>query len=249
MTTYYELTPIVVGVFPAFPLRRFLDGYQGDDVVEAPCIAWLGRGSDGSSVLVDTGPPVPTDFSSTLHVGLEVRPEHRVDAALRQAGVDPAEIDTVVFTHLHFDHCAHAEHLPNARVVVQRDELRYAVAPLTEHRRGYEVGYPGLRPAWTSAFGQLDPVDGVAELSDGCTVLPLPGHTPGSCGVVFRTRKGRFCVAGDLVSRVENWRSPSGEHIAPTLKSSLAECHDSFRLLEREADVVLASHDSRMLSD
>lgn len=248
MTVYFELTPIVVGIFPAFPVARFLDGYKGDELVEAPCISWLARGTDGSTVLVDTGPPVPTEFTSSLHVGLDVRPHHRVDVALERAGVAAGEIETIVFTHLHFDHCAHAEYLPNARILVQRDELRYAIAPLDEHRRGYEVRYRGVRPAWMSAFDQFDPLDGVVRPTDGCVILPLPGHTPGSLGVIFRTRKGRVCVAGDLVSRVENWKAPLGGHIAPTLRSSLDDCNRSFDTLEKEADVVLASHDSRMLS-
>lgn len=247
MAVKYVLTPIIVGVFPKFPLRRFLHGFSGDDAVEAPCISWLARGSDGSTVLVDTGPPMPTEFSSTLHVGLEVRPEHRVDRAVARAGVDPEEVQTIVLTHLHFDHCAHSEYLPRARVLVARDELRYAVAPIDAHQRGYEVGYRDLIPAWMSNFGSIEPIDGPAELTDGCKVLPLPGHSPGSVGVFFNTARGRYCAAGDLVSRMENWRDARGDHVAPALHSSLDACGESFALMEREADVVLASHDYRSI--
>ena len=247
MSVTYKLTPIVVGVFPEFPVRRFLYGFAGDDVVEAPCISWLARGSDGSTVLVDTGPPEPTDFSSTLHVGLKAGPQHRIDVALARVGLDPDEVQTVVFTHLHFDHCAHSEFLPHARVLVAREELRYAVAPLDAHRRGYEVRYHDLKPAWMSNFGRIEPIDGLTQISEGCKVLPLPGHSPGSVGVFFDTARGRYCAAGDLVSRVENWKDARGEHVAPALHSSLEACGTSFALMEREADVVLASHDYRSM--
>ncbi len=236
---------MVVGVFSAFPVDRFVHGSSDRTAVRAPCTAWLATGSDGSRVLVDTGPPVPTPATAAFHAQLEVRPEHRVDRALQAQGVDPAEIDTVVLTHLHYDHCAHGELLPRAEFLVQREELRYAVLPEEHQCGGYEVGYRGVRPPWLAVFDRLRPVEGTVEVAPGCTMLHLPGHSPGSAGVVFDTAVGRVAVAGDLVNRLENWAAPGGGHAAPALHTDLAACHSSFAVLERSADRVLASHDFR----
>lgn len=251
MSTYFSLEPLVVGIFPAFPLARFLHGCASDEPVAAPCISWLACGSDGTIVLVDTGPPVPTVHSERIHQGLEVRPEHRIDAALAARGVAPDEIRTVILTHLHFDHCAHMDALPNARFLVQREEIQYAVAPRAQHRTGYEVGYENILPGWMKAFDRIETLEGSTQISDGCAILALPGHTPGSQGVVFRTRKGRCAAVGDLVNVVENWegRGPGDGHIPPALHYDLDACNRSFSTLEREADVVLASHDFRMVSE
>lgn len=245
----FELTPIVVGRFPAFPLNRFLLG--GPEVtIEAPCLAWLARDEVGRSILVDTGPLAPTAETMDVHVGLEVGAEHRIDHALELAGFDPADVDTVVFTHLHFDHCAYGEFLPNARFLVQADELRYAVLPDRPPQRiAYEVGYEHILPSWFTVFDRLSTVDGFHEVAPGCRIVPLPGHSPGSAGVIFDTARGRVAAVGDLVNQMENWRSADGSHIPPALHTSLDDCLASFALLEAEADIVLASHDYRMLED
>ena len=49
---------------------------------------------------------------------------------LNGAGVDPADIRDVIFTHLHWDHCSNVNLFPNARFTVQDEELRYAVSPI-----------------------------------------------------------------------------------------------------------------------
>lgn len=69
----FELIPIVVGRFPAFPLNRFLLG-GSDETIEAPCLSWLGRGEGNRLVLVDTGPLAPTPDTAKFHIGLEVTP-------------------------------------------------------------------------------------------------------------------------------------------------------------------------------
>jgi len=245
MSTTYVLSPLIVGVFPAFPVDRFVHGSLDSTAVQAPCIAWLATGSDGSKVLVDTGPPVPTPLTAAFHMPLVVRPEHRIDRAMRAAGVDPNDIQTVIFTHLHYDHCAHGELLPNARFLVQQNELRHAVLPNQDQRGAYEVGYPGVIPAWMTVFDRMSPVDGTVEVAAGCTMLHLPGHTPGSAGVVFDTAVGRVAVAGDLINRLENWSGPDGGHAPPALFTDLTACGTSLTVLERTADHVLASHDFR----
>ncbi|MET4783503.1 N-acyl homoserine lactonase family protein [Glaciihabitans sp. UYNi722] len=247
MAVTYELTPLITGWFTAFPVDKFVLGWPRTEAVRAPCIAWLGRGSDGSNVLVDTGPAAPTFTTAAIHFPLEVRPEHRIDRAIRAAGVDPDSIIDVVLSHLHYDHSGNGEHLVNARFWVQEEEVRYAIAPDTQHLGGYEVGFDGVIPAWLGIFDRLHRVAGDIEVASGCTVLHLPGHSPGSAGVVFETVHGRVAVAGDLVSRLENWTALGGGHAACTLNSDEEECASSFQRLENSADFVLASHDLRGL--
>lgn len=251
MSTKYTIEPLMVGRFPAFPLSRFLFGYSSAETVPAPCIAWLGRGTSGEMVLVDTGPACPTEESSRVHVGIEVnQSEHRIDNVLIGHGVDPSDIQTVIFTHLHFDHCAYGEHLPNARFFVQRQEMLWAVAPEPVPSTGYEVGFRNILPSWMKVFDRLEMLDGDVELVPGLSVLSLPGHTPGSCGVVFETVSGRYAAVGDLVNQVENWSGSDAltgrEHVAPALHFDIEACYRSFARLEEKADHVLASHDYRM---
>lgn len=246
----YFLEPLLVGKFPSFPLSKFLYGYQGDERVAAPCIAWLATDtSSNQKVLVDTGPGIPTSETKKFHQDLDVKEENRIDIVLKKHGVDPSEITHVVFTHLHFDHCAYADFLPNAKIIVQKSELQYAVAPNVEHRTGYETGYNKVIPKWMPAFDKISAISGDQEISPGFRILSLPGHTPGSAGAVFDTSGGRYAIVGDLVNQTENWEGNNGKHIAPTLNIGLDECMKSFKRLEKEADYVLASHDYRMFDN
>lgn len=247
MSDQYVLEPLLVGKFPAFPLNKFLLGLDSDETVPAPCIAWLARSTSSERmILVDTGPPAPTQETAKIHVGLEVTDDHRIDNVLLQSGVDPREITDIVFTHLHFDHCSYAEQLPNARILVQKTELQYAVSPDPGQRIGYETGFKSIIPRWMHAFDKIEVIQGDVEVAPGFRVLALPGHTPGSSGAVFGTRTGRFAVVGDLVNQIENWEGNNGNHIPPTLNSGVEDCVRSFKRLEANADTVLASHDYRM---
>lgn len=247
MSSRYTVTPLLLGEFTAFPLRHFLDGAPEDEVVSAPCLGWLARGSGGEVVVVDTGLGDPSDPAAGLHYPFTRDPGQRIDAALRTAGVDPAEVTTVVFSHLHFDHCADGDLLPNARFFVQADELRYAVAP-GPHGRAYDCGHVGVRPAWLNVFDRIETLEGDVELLPGVQVIHTPGHSPGSMSVSFDTRNGRYAVAGDLVNRLENWSGDGRRrHVPPGFHTDREECERSLARLESFADVVLASHDHRML--
>jgi N-acyl homoserine lactone hydrolase len=211
---YNELIPVNVGEFTSFPLSRFLLGDASGEHVSAPCIAWVVKRPDGTVAVVDTGPPVPTPESEAIHQALVVGPSQRIDRALALAGVDPAEVSDVVFTHLHFDHCGGADTLPSARFHV------FAEDRLVVHNGAYQLGA-------------------------GCDVVPLPGHTPGSAGVLVSTRKGTVALCGDLVNQMENWSGPAGEPIPPGMFTDLNACRQSLSTLASEADLVTASHDWR----
>ena len=73
---------------------------------------------------------------------------------LRQRGLEPGDIDVVINTHLHWDHCSNNALFPKATFYVQRDELGYACAPLPVHRQAYEKN-PGLSPGWLDVWGRI----------------------------------------------------------------------------------------------
>lgn len=247
MTSSFTITPLLVGVFPSFEKSYFLFGTEAGTRIKAPCISWLVQGDQGEKIIVDTGPHAGDAPTSHLHNPLEVNPEHRVDRALLAQGVDPAEITTVVFSHLHFDHCYHGEVFPNARFLVQKSELQYAVAPIPWHNRAFEVCVPGAVPPWFKIFDRLQAIEGDIEVMPGIGFVALPGHTPGSAGVTVNTRRGTHLLAGDTINLIENWEGGRGQqHIPPGNFVDVLATYQTFQKMERIADVVLASHDFRM---
>jgi glyoxylase-like metal-dependent hydrolase (beta-lactamase superfamily II) len=137
--------------------------------------------------------------------------------ALRAVGEDPASIDFVVVSHLHYDHAgglvnaAGKPNFPNARYVVQRDEAEAA--------HGDELRLAGLMEGaqldLVRAAGQLAEVSGPADLAPGVSVLRTGGHTRGSQAVIIGSREaggraddpqGRAVFWGDLIPT--RWQIP-----------------------------------------
>jgi len=122
--------------------------------------------------------------------------------ALRAVGVDPASIDFVVVSHLHYDHAGGMvdadgrPNFPRARYVVQRDEAEAAHSDELRLQGIMEVEQLDL----VRAAGQLAEVQGEVELADGVRVLPTGGHTRGSQAVLLGT-----VGTGDTASRAIFW--------------------------------------------
>ena len=132
-------------------------------------------------VLVDTG-------LTALHPAVaDLGPRLRTPIAPE---LDPAGIDLVVNTHLHFDHCGGNHLFAGTPVYVQRLELHDARTEDDYTIREW-VDAPGVRYV---------PVDGELELLPGVRLLPAPGHTPGTQVVVVETGGGArpAVVGGDV---------------------------------------------------
>jgi glyoxylase-like metal-dependent hydrolase (beta-lactamase superfamily II) len=164
--------------------------------------------SDGKRVLVETGTGLRMTARDRDIKGVEGGDPV---AALEALGEDPASIDFVVVSHLHYDHAggmvdaAERPAFPNARYVVQRDEVQAA--------RGDELRLAGIMERdqldLVHAAGQLAEVHGTVELVEGVTVLRTGGHTRGSQAVLLG-REGeageRGVFFGDLVPT--RWQLP-----------------------------------------
>ena len=214
---------------------------------EMPCIGWVILGS-GKKIIVDTGPS-GSDWSLKYHWPLKKEPSQEIEASLQTLGLSPKEIDLVILTHLHWDHCYNLELFSNASFVVQKKELEYAIAPLPADRRVYEVDIPGIQPPWMKVFGRMVPVDKDQQIVAGIRVIFLPGHTPGCQGVIVDTEQGEWVIAGDTVPVYENWRSKDFRTPAPSgLFQNLHNFYHSLKRLEIFGDKVLPSHDGRVLN-
>jgi N-acyl homoserine lactone hydrolase len=162
---------------------------------------------------------------------------------LEALGVQPGDVRLVVCTHLHYDHCGCNWMFPNARVVVQRREVAYARQPTAKlMRREFFSPAGGFQPPFDEA--QLELVDGDAELLGGLHVLALPGHTPGSQGVLVQTHGGLLGLPGDLVMVRENF-----DHEIPVgLHTSIDDWYLSLERLKARTDWVVPFHDLRVFA-
>jgi N-acyl homoserine lactone hydrolase len=123
-----------------------------------------------------------------------------VDRQLEKLGIRPADIDTVIMSHLHLDHTGMMPLFEHAQFIGGEGEMRFALWPDPVQRTGFfmpeDYAFLYDRPEqWLEVGPNEHDVFG-----DGSVVVfHLPGHTPGSVGVLVRTAEQNYVLAGDVV--------------------------------------------------
>lgn len=233
----YAVVPLPVGTAP----RRksvFMMG-AAPDPIDLPFLMFCVTTPD-ATLLVDTGVPEPGD--DLIHGPLRQGPDQHSLRALAAIGVGAGDVDVVINTHLHWDHCANNHLFPNARFYVQREELRYAAAPLPVHRDIYRVRAGEMPPYVTVDYHVLD---GDADIVPGVSVMLTPGHTPGLQSVVVRAPGGGCVIAGDNIPFYENLPERSVERFRPsTLYMDLKDYYASVRRVLELGLPVVPGHDA-----
>ncbi|MGH9729866.1 MAG: MBL fold metallo-hydrolase [Candidatus Acidiferrales bacterium] len=134
----------------------------------------------GKTILVETGAGDKWDAKKRNIYALEGSPRFREQLAAH--GVKPENVDIVINTHLHFDHCGWntrivngkaAPTFPNARYVVQKKDFEHAKNPSERDRASFlPENYLPLEES-----GQWQLLEGDAEIVPGVSVFVAPGHT------------------------------------------------------------------------
>jgi glyoxylase-like metal-dependent hydrolase (beta-lactamase superfamily II) len=128
-------------------------------------------------------------------------------AALGEVGIVVGDVDTVVLTHLHEDHCggvvdgSGSPVFPEARHVVQAVEI--ASLRAESDRTIWSFAVEPLLGA-----GLLDEVNGRVALTSGVTVVPTPGHTAGHQSVVVTAGDDEVIVTGDVLVHAVQLANP-----------------------------------------
>jgi glyoxylase-like metal-dependent hydrolase (beta-lactamase superfamily II) len=124
--------------------------------------------------------------------------------ALRAAGFDPASVDIVAMSHLHFDHAGGllaadgGRAFPRASIVAQRAEWEIGLGDNPRLVASYVQ--PELR--LVCDWGAEGWVDGERELLPGVSVVPTGGHSAGHQAIVVRAAGAPpLAFFGDLAMR------------------------------------------------
>jgi glyoxylase-like metal-dependent hydrolase (beta-lactamase superfamily II) len=181
--------------------------------------------TDDGLAMVDTGfgfgdttRPAPL---MRLFKALLRNPRDQKETAVRQVaalGYDPTKVRHIVCTHLHLDHAGGLPDFPQAKVHVYRPEYEAAMARRGVMGRFYRPEHWVHGPRWVlhelseMAWFGFDCVPVVHGLSPEILLVPLPGHTPGHCGVAVQTGAGWLLHCGDAASPFYVGADPNYPH-------------------------------------
>jgi N-acyl homoserine lactone hydrolase len=152
--------------------------------------------------------------------------------ALAARGLAPADVDLVFVSHFHYDHAANAEIFP-CDVAVSERERRYAVDEEFLSARD-----PFVPRALVPYLAQrLVAVRSGDEVARGVVAVELPGHTPGTMGLLLRDEG--VLLSGDAVKNA--WDLVHDE--PPPCFAAPELALESYRRVREVAATVVPGHD------
>ena len=158
--------------------------------------------AENRNILIETGNG--TKLDTKLRSIYNVQEGDPLLDSLARTSVSPDQIDLVINTHLHFDHCGgntrvHQNSVvptfPRARHVVQRAELTHAMNPTERDRASY---FPE-NVAAISKEGLWDLVEGDTQILPGISVACIPGHNANIQAIVIVGGGKTLAFVADLL--------------------------------------------------
>jgi glyoxylase-like metal-dependent hydrolase (beta-lactamase superfamily II) len=158
----------------------------------------------GRTIVVDTGLGDKLSERQVNHWAIQ-RPQGGLVDGLARLGVAPGDVDLVIDTHLHADHCGGnttrqgdqvVPTFPDAEYWVQR--LEYADAAFPNERTRATYLAENFEPL--CEIGQLRLIDGEVEAAPGVRCVPTPGHTRGHQCIVLEGGGRSALFVADMAS-------------------------------------------------
>jgi len=188
----HEVYAIKYGEHARRRSENYVFGDPHDEMTTLVYYVWVIKGPHGT-FMVDTG------FDETAARERDRHISHPVDQGLKTIGVDPAKVDHVIATHLHWDHAGNYDMFPNARYHIQDDEMAYATGRCMCHkmlRIPFSESDVHVMVKKVFAF-RCEFHDGTDELAPGITIHKIGGHSKGLQCVRVKTRRGYVVLASD----------------------------------------------------
>lgn len=199
-------------------------------------------------ILVDSG--YGNKLSEKVRQNYGVTYDSPLVDELAAAGVEPEDVDTVILTHLHFDHAGGLTTLdddgvlqitfPNAVHLVQRAEWDEAARPNERTRAGYRPDdFLPVKEA-----GQFKLLEGNYRVTTGVQIRVTGGHTTAHQVVRITSKKQRAYFAGDILPVTSHVRLPWIAAVDLFPLTTLEEKRYLLRGAAKRGDMVLFYHDA-----
>ena len=221
----------------------YLPDAERHETIDLPVMSFLLRHAQGN-VLFDTGCHPSTTADPAARWGTMAKAMTPVCAAdenlitqLESVGLDPLDIDVVVNSHFHTDHCGCNEFFKRATVFCHARELDYAQAD--------DAIQNGILPADWKHPMPIETFDGQHDLfgDERIVLVPLPGHTPGMTGArVTLDRDGSFLLASDAVALRANFERESHPRMTWNADQSAGSMQE-IRRIQADGTTLIFGHD------
>lgn len=235
----YKIHPIVMGT-KIFDKSMMTYQYGQGETYTIPIYSWYLEGGD-QTILVDTGELQPIRSKERENaIGGKI---YTFEEGLGRWGLSPEDIDIVIHTHLHNDHCENDYKCENATFFVHEKELRRIHDP---HPLDYRYLEDYILEV--EERGQIQSVSENREIVPGISVMPTPVHTDGGLTVFIDTPKGKaaitgFCVIDENFNPPVEVRAMEMDVIPPGTHVNVYEAYDIMLEVKDMADILIPLHE------
>lgn len=168
---------------------------DADLLIDFPFTCFLLRNGE-ENILVDTG--MKDGYIDQMAVGdghAKGSTQMLLDG-LAEEGLTPADITSVIYTHLHYDHCGNGALFLDVPTYIQKAEYANLMNPYDFQQARND--YFDDTKTWIKDLKRLILVDGDVKLSNGLELYLTKGHSLGGQSIVVPTAKGRYVMTGDV---------------------------------------------------
>ena len=222
--------------------ENFLHGDPHDILQPLAYFVWAIVGPHGTFI-VDTG------FDRAM-AGKRGRTLLRpVVDGLKALNIAADEVEHVIVTHLHYDHCGNHDAFPRARYHLQDVEMAYATGRCMCHA---EIRIPfeadDVVAMVRKVFdGRVEFHDGTESIAPGITVHRIGGHSKGLQSVRVKTRRGHVVLASDASHLYAHFTERRVFPITYSVAETL-EGYTTLRKLADSIDHIVPGHDPQVLA-
>ena len=240
----YKIHPIVLGtkVFDK-GMMTYQHAYGQKYVI--PIYAWYLEGGD-KKVLVDTGEMSPIQSPEReAAIGGRI---YTFEDGLARWGLAPEDIDVVIHTHLHNDHCENDYKCTNAEIFVHAAEVERI-----HHPHPLDFRYLEDYIEDVEENGQLRIITADREILPGIRVMHTPAHTEGGLSVLVDTAQGLavitgFCVIAENFDPPKEIRAMEMEVIPPGTAVNVYRAYDIMLEVKSVADILIPLHEPKFIN-
>lgn len=240
----YTIHPIVMGT-KVFDKSMMTYQHGQGETYTIPIYAWLIKGGD-TPVLVDTGEMNPIRSADReAAIGGKI---YTFEEGLEKHGLTPADINMVIHTHLHMDHCENDYKCENAKFYIHELELEAVHNPHPLDYRYLDEYIDDIEER-----GQIEVIETDTQVCDGIRVEHTPVHTRGGLTVYVETPMGTAAITGFCIID-ENYNPPPEikgmemEIIPPGTHVDVYQAYDIMQTVNKKADILIPLHEPRFAS-
>lgn len=199
--------------------------------------------TDGErNIIIDTGYGDP-DAVGAQQPLFELNADRSLRDLLTDEAVPPEEVDSLVLSHLHWDHAGNVDLFAEAgsEVLIQREAARYAANPLPIHAPAFMAPRAGYDPSWVDV--EFDYIDGDETIAPGLRAIHTPGHSPGHTSFLIESDGRTYGLAIDVFPLYENFEGTGATKFHPPGTTDDEAWWHSAKRVTAVADVIIPSHD------